>query len=668
MLGKTASVRLSVTCMLAEGHLLLEDFPGTGKTSLASSIANTVQGAHSRIQFTPDLLPSDVTGVTIFDQRSGAFEFHPGPIFATDRARRRDQPRLAEDPVGAARGHGGAAGHGRRRLAPGRPPVHGHRDAEPDRAGGHVPAARGAARPVPHEDQPRLPRPRRTVTLLARRGDPRPGRRRPHVITASAIAEMSQLADQVHVDPSVLDYVSQLAGVAPAAPCPSGRLVRGGLAFVRAAKTWAAADGRTTSCPTTSRCSPSPSSGTGSCSTPKPSSTASPSTTSSAAPQRGPAADRAGGVARIRRPAGGAAEWAQKQEGQQGQVPPRLRAAVCPRSAAHPARRRGARRRPPLARSAAAGGHHARRARGAARQVAGLAAGLRLGWQELFLVAACCLITLLIAVGFVVGRPCLDISIELDPARVSVGRPRPAGLSRTTGRGHGCAPLSVEVPVGAGPGHLPAAVAGRGANHDELFVVPTDRRAVIPIGPPSAVRTDPLGLLRREAVSRPPSSCSCTRRSSAWTRSAPGLQRDLEGQATRDLSTSDLAFHTLRDYVTGDDWRHVHWRSTAKAGRLLVRQFQDTRRCQLAVVVDGAAGELPHEDEFELAMSVAGLDLRPRRAGPAGRLPGRRQPRGHRRLPAPHPRHPRPGQLADPGQDLSTLAGRATGWPATRPC
>ena len=69
--------------MLSEGHLLLEDVPGTGKTMLAKAIANTVQGTHSRIQFTPDLLPSDVTGVTIYDQRTQRFDFHHGPIFAT---------------------------------------------------------------------------------------------------------------------------------------------------------------------------------------------------------------------------------------------------------------------------------------------------------------------------------------------------------------------------------------------------------------------------------------------------------------------------------------------------------------------------------------------------------------------------------------------------------
>jgi len=76
------TLQFSVLCLLAEGHLIIEDFPGVGKTSLAKAIARSIDCAFSRLQFTPDLLPSDVTGVNVFNQRSNEFEFRPGPVFA----------------------------------------------------------------------------------------------------------------------------------------------------------------------------------------------------------------------------------------------------------------------------------------------------------------------------------------------------------------------------------------------------------------------------------------------------------------------------------------------------------------------------------------------------------------------------------------------------------
>jgi MoxR-like ATPase len=76
------TLRLFVLCLISEGHVILEDFPGVGKTMLAKAMARSLDVSFSRMQFTPDLLPSDVTGVNVFDQRSNEFEFRPGPVFA----------------------------------------------------------------------------------------------------------------------------------------------------------------------------------------------------------------------------------------------------------------------------------------------------------------------------------------------------------------------------------------------------------------------------------------------------------------------------------------------------------------------------------------------------------------------------------------------------------
>ena len=80
--GKSHEIRMAVCCLLTEGHLLLDDVPGTGKTTLAKSIAGSISGTWKRVQFTPDLLPSDITGVMIYDQANSSFRFREGPVFA----------------------------------------------------------------------------------------------------------------------------------------------------------------------------------------------------------------------------------------------------------------------------------------------------------------------------------------------------------------------------------------------------------------------------------------------------------------------------------------------------------------------------------------------------------------------------------------------------------
>jgi len=82
ILGKEVTVRLALACLIARGHLLIEDVPGVGKTLLAQALSRVLGLRFHRVQFTSDLLPSDILGVSVFDREAGAFQFHPGPIFA----------------------------------------------------------------------------------------------------------------------------------------------------------------------------------------------------------------------------------------------------------------------------------------------------------------------------------------------------------------------------------------------------------------------------------------------------------------------------------------------------------------------------------------------------------------------------------------------------------
>ncbi len=232
--------------------------------------------------------------------------------------------------------------------------------------------------------------------------------------------------------------------------------------------------------------------------------------------------------------------------------------------------------------------------------------GWQLGWRELMVVAGGCLVLLVLAAAWVVRPPALRTEIVLEPSRVEAGSPAAGTITARNVTSRRTLPAQIELPVGPDVAAFDIGSLPPGAATEELFVVPTERRGVIPIGPATSVRGDPVGLFQREARNGQPHELVVHPHTTPLEPFGSGLLRDLEGLITKDLSVSDLAFHALRDYSPGDDRRYVHWRSSAKANRLLVRQFQDTRRSTLCIVVDGVAEAYRQPDEFETALEVAG--------------------------------------------------------------
>lgn len=237
-------------------------------------------------------------------------------------------------------------------------------------------------------------------------------------------------------------------------------------------------------------------------------------------------------------------------------------------------------------------------------------AGWRLGWLELSYIATASIVVLVAAIPFVLGRSPLEVELELQPQRVVVGN-RAAGQVTVRNRtGRRVLGQRLELTVGTGVAELTVPSLAGGTEHEELFVLPTQRRAIIPVGPATLIRDDPLGMLRRSAARTTPIPLFVHPRTVPLANLGPGLMRDLEGQPTADLSPADIAFHALRDYEPGDDRRFVHWLTTARVGKLMVRQFTDTRRAHLALVLDGAkgayaTGDGSPDDEFEVAVSTA---------------------------------------------------------------
>ncbi len=237
--------------------------------------------------------------------------------------------------------------------------------------------------------------------------------------------------------------------------------------------------------------------------------------------------------------------------------------------------------------------------------------GNTLGWWELTVAAVVVTTVLGLCLLFLIGRTAYDVALDLNRTRVVVGERAVGALTLSNTGNRAILPSRVVLPVGSGRGVFDIHRLPPGESAEELFAIPTSRRAVIKVGPVSVVRGDPLGLFERVHRRDQPVDLFVHPRTVLFDGQSLGFLRDLEGLPATDLSRDDVSFHALREYQPGDDLRHVHWKSTARAGNLMVRQYEETRRSHFVIGLSTSPADYRDDDEFELAISAAGsLGLR----------------------------------------------------------
>lgn len=234
-------------------------------------------------------------------------------------------------------------------------------------------------------------------------------------------------------------------------------------------------------------------------------------------------------------------------------------------------------------------------------------AGWQLGWVEAMVIAAGCLMALLIAIPFVVGRLRLDVVRTMDPDRVEVGDKAVAKLRIANPRNVPSGRRIVEETIGKGRRIIDVPTLAPGGHIDSVYTLPTDSRGIVLVGPSLIARADPLRLMRREVVQTGADTLWVHPRVVSLKPLPVGFAKDLEGPTSDTSPVGDVAFHAVREYQRGDDYRHIHWLSSARTGQLMVRHYVDNRRPHLTVVLDTTADRYEGEAFEEAVRIVASL-------------------------------------------------------------
>ena len=237
--------------------------------------------------------------------------------------------------------------------------------------------------------------------------------------------------------------------------------------------------------------------------------------------------------------------------------------------------------------------------------IVGLALAVAFQWVEALACALAGVVALVLAAMRVAWRPPHVVSIRVPNERIVAGQKAVGEISVRNERARSARSGIIELPIGTGTGEFVVPPLGAHETWDEMFLISSRHRGLINVGPARAVRSDALGLLRRVRMWDEPVLLHVHPRTVRVPFDATGFQLDVEGVSTGKLSSSDVSFHALRDYEPGDDRRAVHWQSTARLGKLIVRQYEETHRSHHVIVLDTSRDAWDH-DSFETAVSVAG--------------------------------------------------------------
>ena len=236
--------------------------------------------------------------------------------------------------------------------------------------------------------------------------------------------------------------------------------------------------------------------------------------------------------------------------------------------------------------------------------IAGLVGAILAGWAEAFALFVACLSLLIIAIILVAAPSPYRVFLRLAQERVVAGQTALGEIRVVNDTARRGGSEVIELPIGTGIAEFVIPGVASRETWDEFFSVLTRRRGVIEIGPARTVRSDGLGLLRRVRSWDNPVTLYVHPRTVRIPFEATGFQVDVEGVVTAKLSSSDVSFHALRDYEPGDDRRAVHWQSTARLGKLIVRQYEETHRSHHLIVLDTSRSSWDR-DSFEDGVSVA---------------------------------------------------------------